>query len=103
MSCKYSEALADKKVRDRIENNQLEKQFAIECFDSFMEDMQFGKDVYSRDDMQRAYVNGWTSGIYHFDNKSSPIHGKREVKGGSDGGIIKTRKTHYLYEKVAHK
>ncbi len=62
------------KTPQQIEQNRQEKQFIIECFNSFMEDL-FGKHHHTdgseeqckfhRDDMRRAFVNGWSSGVYH--------------------------------------
>ena len=62
-------------VPQQIEKNREEKNFILECFSSFMEDV-FGKHEFPtngseeqckfhRDDMRKAFVNGWSSGVYH--------------------------------------
>lgn len=62
-------------VPQQIHKNDEDRKLALSCFSSFMEDV-FGLSdhltltseescKFHRDDMRRAYINGWYSALYH--------------------------------------
>ena len=62
MSCKYEYI---DNAPQQIEKNRQEKQQAIDCFNTFMEDVFDDKIIFDHGDMMRAFVNGWSSGVFH--------------------------------------